>query len=244
MLLDNTKRIFLWSGPRNISTTLMYSFAQRSDCEVFDEPLYGAYLKNTHAQTYHPGAQAIMEDMECDKQKVVEMMLTIKNAEVAFFKNMTHHLMDLDKEFLKEGFNILLTRDPVEMLPSFDKVIPNPSLKDVGYHEHIELLNHLKAKQIPYVVLDAKQTLLNPQKVLKVLCEKAAIPMDINMLSWNAGPRSEDGIWANHWYDSVHKSTGFKEYQPKGTKFPNHLKELLMEAKPYYEFLVQEAIKA
>ena len=33
-------RLNVWSGPRNVSTALMYSFAQRSDTRVVDEPLY------------------------------------------------------------------------------------------------------------------------------------------------------------------------------------------------------------
>ena len=40
------KIICLWSCPRNISTALMYSFAQREDVQVFDEPLYAHYLKS------------------------------------------------------------------------------------------------------------------------------------------------------------------------------------------------------
>ncbi|MFT6967213.1 MAG: hypothetical protein ACJAT1_002442 [Marivirga sp.] len=240
--MDNTKRIFLWSGPRNISTTLMYSFAQRADTEVFDEPLYGAYLKDTSAQSYHPDAQMIMDDMECNKEKVVEMMLGPHGKKVVFFKNMTHHLMGLDKSFLRKGFNILLTRDPKEMLPSFDKVIPNPALKDVGYQEHAALLSYLKEEGIPYAVLDAKQTLLNPENVLSQLCEKAAIAFDKSMLRWPAGPRVQDGIWAQHWYDSVHSSTGFKPYQPKEKEFPQYLEDLLKESQPYYEALAKEAL--
>ena len=40
-----SKVICLWASPRNISTALMYSFAQRSDVKVLDEP-YAHYLKN------------------------------------------------------------------------------------------------------------------------------------------------------------------------------------------------------
>ena len=70
------KRICLWSGPRNISTALMYSFAQRSDTIVFDEPLYAYYLKHhPEAHGYHPGTQDILNTMENDGGKVVEMML-------------------------------------------------------------------------------------------------------------------------------------------------------------------------
>ena len=27
---------------------------------------------------------------------------------------------------------------------------------------------------------------------------------------WEAGPKPIDGVWAPWWYDSAHKSTGFK----------------------------------
>ena len=40
-------RIAMWSGPRNISTAMMYSFAAREDCDVVDEPFYAAYLTMT-----------------------------------------------------------------------------------------------------------------------------------------------------------------------------------------------------
>ena len=152
--------------------------------------------------------------------------------------------MDLDKAFLHQGFNILLTREPKEMLPSFNKVIPNPALSDVGYKAHVLLLQYLKENNIPYAVLDAKETLLNPEKVLKALCEKAGIPFTKQMLTWEKGARPEDGVWAPHWYNSVHNSTGFKSYEPKKEPFPSYLEPLLMEAKPYYDQLYQEAIKA
>ena len=57
----DSKKICLWSGPRNISTALMYSFAQRSDTKVFDEPLYAYYLANSKAKEYHPGADEVMQ---------------------------------------------------------------------------------------------------------------------------------------------------------------------------------------
>lgn len=41
--------INMWSGPRCCSTSIMYSWAQRADCNgnVLDEPLYANYLKIT-----------------------------------------------------------------------------------------------------------------------------------------------------------------------------------------------------
>ena len=64
------------------------------------------------------------------------------------------------------------------------------------------------------------------------------------MLSWPAGPKPEDGVWAKHWYDGVHVSTGFEPYRPKTEPIPERLKPLLDECLPLYERLRQHAIVA
>ena len=232
-----TKRICLWSGPRNISTTLMYSFAQRSDTNVYDEPLYAHYLNNTKAKDYHPAAQEILSTMENDGNKVIEMILGNHEKPIAFFKHMTHHLLDLDHTFMKDCINIILTRDPIEMLPSFDKVIQNPKISDVGYALHTDLVHYFEHKKIDFIVLDAKKVLLNPEKVLKKLCNRIGISFDKNMLHWQAKAKSEDGVWAQYWYENLHNSTGYLPYKPKSTSFPEHLKSLLKECLPHYEKL-------
>ena len=203
------QRIFLWSGPRNISTALMYSFAQRSDCRVVDEPLYGHYLKRSPAKDRHPSAEAIMAQMECNGERAVQNMLRLSDRKVIFFKNMTHHLNGLDLDFLRSGKNILLTRAPREMLPSFHKVIPYPTLKDVGYEDQIRLAEHLKNEDIPFRVIEGKSILNAPEDELKILCTFLEIPFEHAMLQWKAGGIPEDGPWARHWYHSVHASTGF-----------------------------------
>lgn len=239
---DNITRICLWSGPRNISTTIMYSFAQRSDCKVYDEPLYAFYLRNTDADEYHPGAEDVLNSQDNDGSKVVEMMMGNHEKPVAFFKNMTHHLLDLDKTFMKDVVNVILTRDPKEMIPSFDKVIENPSIKDIGYADHTELVEYFEKEQIPYIVLESKKVLLNPEKVLNQFCKKATIPFEESMLKWDAGARPEDGVWAKYWYGNIHKSTGFMEYKQKAEPFPEHLNDLLEECQPHYEKLEKLAL--
>lgn len=234
---NNIKRICLWSGPRNISTALMYSFAQRNDTKVFDEPLYAHYLKVTSANTYHPMAKEVLNSMEQDGDKVVKSMLEESSKPILFFKQMTHHLVNLDLGFLKNTINIILTRDPIEMLPSFMKEIDNPKMEDVGYAQHIELLNYLSSIGKAPLILDSKKVLINPEETLKKLCDKLNIPFDKNMLSWQKGPRSEDGVWAKHWYGNVHNSTGFKKYEPKTEEFPEKLLPLLKECQPHYEVL-------
>jgi hypothetical protein len=215
----------------------MYSFAQREDTSVYDEPLYGYYLNNTKADEYHPSAKEILGSMEQDGNKVVNMMMGKHDTEVVFFKNMTHHLLDLDRSFMKDTTNIILTRDPVEMLPSFAKVIDNPTIEDVGYALHIDLLNYLNELGNEPIVIDSKSILLNPEKMLTKLCNLSKIPFDNCMLNWKKGPRSEDGIWAKHWYRNIHLSNSFSKYQPKGEPFPNHLIPLLKNCLPHYERL-------
>lgn len=237
MKKDSVKRICLWSGPRNISTALMYSFAQRKDTLVVDEPLYAHYLKSTDADSYHPGAEEILGTMEQDGQKVIAKMLGPHEKEIVFFKQMTHHLVNIDYEFLKHTINIILTRDPKEMLSSYAKAIRNPSMKDVGYAAHLELYQYLESIDYPPIVLDSGKILLKPKVGLQNLCKKLNIPFLESMLSWNEGPIKEDGCWAKYWYKSVHNSTGFKPYKAKNERFPDHLNDLLSRCQPIYEQL-------
>jgi len=238
METGKTKRIFLWSGPRNISTALMYAFAQRSDTKVFDEPLYGYYLSHTEAKEYHPGSKEILETMEHDGDQVVRMMLSTQEKPVVFFKNMCHHLLDLDREFMAQGHNIILTREPVEMLSSLVEIIDNPQMNDVGYKFQVELMHDLVRRGIPVTVVDSKTILMDPSRQLELLCRKLEIPFDPGMLTWSAGSRKEDGIWAPYWYTNVHRSTGFAPYKPKEKPFPEKLRPLLGECQPYYEELM------
>ena len=223
----------------------MYSFAQRPDTVVYDEPLYAHYLSKTPAREYHPGAERVIAEMENDGEVVVrELILGKQPAPVAFFKHMTHHLVDLDWGFLEQTVNVLLTRDPVEMLPSYAAVVEAPALADVGYAAHVELLEYLEGLGQEPPVLDAKQVLLDPRGVLGELCSRIGIEFKEEMLRWAAGPRPEDGSWAEFWYANVHRSTGFAPYRSKREPFPPHLEPLLEECRPYYERLRERAILA
>ncbi|MFQ5983122.1 MAG: sulfotransferase family protein [Woeseiaceae bacterium] len=241
---DETVRICVWSGPRNISTALMYAFAQRADTTVYDEPLYAHYLVNSHARDYHPGAEEIIATMENDGEKVVaDVILGPQPTPVAFFKQMTHHLVELDRAFMKRTVNVMLTRHPRDVLPSYAEQVSKPTLADVGYQMHLDLVEYLRSLGEEPPVLDAEATLDDPRGVLEKLCVRIGIPFDTAMLSWPAGARPEDGIWARHWYAGVHRSTGFQPYEPKTEPFPEHLKALFDECMPYYDTLLREAIR-
>ena len=237
------KRICLWSGPRNVSTALMYAFAQRSDTRVADEPLYAHYLRVSGAP--HPGRNGVLAAQDGGGERVVRgVVLGPCESPVLFLKQMAHHLVDLDLQFLRETANVLLTRDPEQMLPSLVHQIPRPTLADTGLAKQCALLDMLEGWGRPAVVLDSRELLLDPAGVLEQLCLRLGLDFQPAMLAWPRGPKPYDGVWAPHWYGNVHRSTGFQPYAPKQEPFPDFLKPLLAECRPCYEKLLACALRA
>ena len=238
-------RINVWSSPRNISTAFMYSFAQRKDTTVFDEPLYAHYLTKTNTDAQHPGTAEVLDSQENDGEKVVQQLILGNHpTDIVLFKQMTHHLIHLKEDFLFKTQNILLIRDPRRIIASYAKVISNPKMHDIGIQKQYELFQQLQKGNNVAAVVDAQQLLLHPRKVLTALCENLDIPFDEKMLSWKAGARPEDGVWAKYWYANVHQSTGFQPYAEKEVVLPENLESLAKECQFYYDFLFDYAIKS
>ncbi len=238
-----TKKICLWSSPRNISTAMMYSFAQRPDTIVFDEPLYGHYLRITGVQ--HPGNGEILQSQEQDGNKVVKkIILADYEKPVSFFKQMTHHLVDLDEIFLSLVSNILFIRDPKQIISSYAQVRPDVNMQDIGIEKQWRLFEQLGKNKLKPIVLDSNEILKAPEKVLKDLCAVLHIPFYPEMLHWHAGPKKEDGVWAKYWYENVHRSTGFETQKTSSRPLPRYLEPLYNESKKYYDHLFQYSLKA
>ena len=234
-------RICLWSGPRNVSTAVMYSFRQRADTSVVDEPLYAHYLAASGVE--HPAVQDVISAQETDGDAVIQsIVLGPSPTPVRFFKHMAHHLVDLDLSFVDEIENVLLTRDPIEMLPSLVKQVPNPTLEGTSLPMQVRLFERIAASGRHPIVLDSRLLLEDPRAVLEALCRRLGIEFDERMLSWPAGPKPEDGVWAPHWYHNVHRSTGFEPYSPKTDPMPGHLIGLLEECRPLYRRLRAHAL--
>jgi len=239
-----TKRISLWSGPRNVSTALMYSFAQRADTEAYDEPLYAHYLTHETDRPSHPGESEIIGAQENDGRKVIEeLFLAPSKSPVRFFKNMAHHLVGLEWDFLGPLSNVLLTRHPKEMLMSYKNTIPEFKISDTGYPKLKRLCDTIVEMGQEPIVIDSRILLQSPKRTLEKLCHKLGIPFYESMLSWPKGPKKEDGVWGPHWYHNVHLSAGFAPYRPKTERFPNELQKLLETCLPLYEALSPWVLK-
>jgi hypothetical protein len=157
---------------------------------------------------------------------------------------MTHHLIERNYDFMLDMENVLLIRDPAEIIHSYSKVIKQPVMDDIGVEQQLELFDFLVSQDALTAVIDTNELLKNPPKVLSGLCNALGIPFDEAMLSWKPGPRPEDGTWAPYWYENVHKSTGFGPPKTKKIELKGSLQSLEKECQPYYDAIFEFAIKS
>ncbi|MEM6302193.1 MAG: HAD family hydrolase [Pseudomonadota bacterium] len=207
---DSCLRVAMWSGPRNISTAMMRSFENRSDCQVVDEPFYAAYLATTGLE--HPGFEEIVASQPTRWQTVAERLTTERPAAVYFQKHMTQHLLEgMDLSFTRELRNCFLIRDPARIILSYARVRPSFSLEELGIPQQVALFD-AECERLGEAppVLDAALTLADPERVLRRLCQLLGIEFEAGMLRWPAGPRTTDGVWSPYWYSRVLESTGFE----------------------------------
>jgi hypothetical protein len=237
---DDVKRIQCWSGPRNISTALMYSWRQRADTTVLDEPFYAHYL--TLDDRGHPGVEDTLASQSTDADEVIrDVVLGACPTPVLYIKNMAHHLKGVDRAHLAHTENILLCRDPREMIASLSVRLPNCDLYDTGLVESVELLDAVLDSGGRPFVIESQALLKDPPGVLEQVCDHIGLEFDPAVLAWEAGPKPEDGSWATYWYDNVHKSTGFSPYEHLTRPVPDNLQPVLAEAMPLYERLSEYA---
>jgi hypothetical protein len=233
-----SKVICLWASPRNISTAMMYSFAQRKETIVVDEPFYAYYLNNVNSNTLHPGKKEILKSQSSNFKKVLQELNELNNKDLLFIKNMTHHIDGQNIDFAKYWVNVILTRSPKKSIASFSKVIKNPTLQDLGYKLQYELAKEFQKNKIEFYLIQSEDLLMNPEKHLKKICNFSKIKFSKKMLSWPKGGITEDGVWAKYWYENVHNSTGFKEYNyQEEPQLPVKYNSLLKESSFYYDAL-------
>ncbi len=232
-----TLRIAMWSGPRNISTAMMRAWENRPDCVVVDEPFYAAYLARTGAE--HPGREAVIASQPTDPSDVVQALRSDDSAAVHYTKHMTHHLLeDMSLEWVAEFRNVLLIRDPAEVVASYVRARETCEPEDIGLLQQarlLEVLTEAGAEHPP--VIDAGDFLRSPETYLRWLCEWLGIDFTDRMLRWPAGLRDSDGVWAPHWYDAVARSTGFEPWRPRSVELNEHDAAVAAACRPTYDAL-------
>ena len=232
-------RIAMWSGPRNISTAMMRSWGNRPDTAVVDEPLYAHYLAATGRA--HPGAAEVIAAGPADVSRAVAALLgPVPGGKPVFYqKHMAHHLLpDMNRGWLRRLTHCFLIRDPEEVVRSLAKHVPDAVLADTGYVQQAEIFDLVRhwTGRLPLVV-DARDVLTDPKRMLTMLCEAVGVEFTDRMLSWEKGLRETDGVWAKYWYKEVETTTSFRPYTPKDEPVPPQMRGLLEECRPYYDRL-------
>jgi hypothetical protein len=242
-----TLRIAMWSGPRNISTAMMRAFENRPDTAVVDEPFYAAYLAATGLD--HPMREAVLASQPTDWTTVAAAMAGEgpDGAAVFYQKHMTHHMLPgVDLGWTGACVNAFLIRDPAAVLASYVRKRGEVTLADIGVERQGELFDREcdRLGHSPPVV-EGADVLADPEGTLTALCAALGIPFSDRMLSWPAGPRDSDGVWAPAWYDAVERSTGFGPPSTESTPdLPGDLRRIADQARPLYERLVAHKLVA
>ncbi len=228
-----TIRVAMWSGPRNISTAMMRAWENRPDTVVVDEPLYAAYLVRTGLD--HPGRNEVIASQPTDPDEVVKMLTSDDSAPVHYAKHMTHHLAeDMSMDWVAQFRNVLLIRDPTEVVASYVRSRESCEPEDIGLLQQARLYDVLPAGS---PVIDATDFLRDPETHLRWLCDWLDIPFTERMLSWPEGLRDSDGVWAPHWYDAVARSTGFEPWRSREIELSPHDAAVAGACRPAYELL-------
>ena len=228
-------RLAMWSGPRNISTALMRSWENRPDCRVVDEPLYAYYLEQTGLD--HPVREQVIAAGQPDWQVVVDELTAPGPAAggIYYQKHMTHHLIpQLPRGWIGSLTNVLLIRDPAEVVASYVRSRSDVVAEDIGLVQQTELYDQLGG-DVP--VMDSADFLRDPEAYLRWLCSYADVPFTDRMLHWPAGPRDSDGVWAPYWYDAVVASTGFEPYRARAVSLSGAALAAVERSRPHYERL-------
>jgi hypothetical protein len=231
-------RLAMWSGPRNISTALLRSWENRPDTRVVDEPLYAYYLNETGLN--HPGRDEVIAAGETSWPVVVDE-LTAPVGGVYYQKHMTHHLIaQLPRDWILSLTNVLLIRDPAEVVASYVHSRTDVVAEDIGLVQQNELYDQI-GTDVP--VIDAADFLRNPEAYLRWLCDYVDVDFTDRMLHWPPGPRDSDGIWAPYWYDAVLASTGFEPYRPRDIELAGAGLEAAQRSHPYYDRLHEARLR-
>jgi len=226
-------RIAMWSGPRNISTAMMRSWENRPDTVVVDEPFYAAYLQETGLD--HPGREEVIASQPTDPVEVVRRLGADDSAPVHYAKHMTHHILRAwPLDWVGDFRNVLLIRDPAEVVASYVRSRESCEPEDIGLLQQVRLLDALPEEP---PIIDAGDFLRDPETHLRWLCDWLGIDFTDRMLSWPAGPRESDGVWAPYWYGAVVRSTGFEAWRPRSIELNEHDAAVAQSCRRAYDTL-------
>ncbi|UWQ22177.1 sulfotransferase [Jannaschia sp. W003] len=228
-------KIAAWSGPRNLSTAMMYAFAARGDTEALDEPFYAAFL--AHSGLRHPMHEAVVRSQPADPEAVAAALAAGGALPHRYAKLMAHHMEGMPLGWAGDWAHVHLIRHPARVIASYEAKREGPTEADLGFAAQATLHDRLGG-----VIVDTSALREDPEGMLRTLCAALGLEWTDRMLGWEAGPKPFDGAWAPHWYGAVHRSTGFAGAE--GPLPAVERRDLLDACLPFYEAMRSRALVA
>jgi|TARA_B110000444_G_scaffold45720_1_gene41639 hypothetical protein len=241
--MNEPKIIHAISGPRNISTALMYSFAQRPNCVVIDEPFYASFLKRTGLK--HPGREETLNSYPNSPDGAIERIhefLCSSGTQEIYLKNMAQHMIDVPWQWASNAVHIFWIRHPRKVIRSFAKVLPDLTISDIGIVEQIDQWRSIQNLPGRKIIVDSDEMLSAPNKTFPSICDALGIPFYPEMLSWPRGEKVYDGTWWPHWYSNVHKTAAFGKGTELGPSLSPKYSDIEIKAIPFYNELYRDRI--
>lgn len=235
--MKGAMKIVAWSGPRNLSTAMMYAFGNRPDFEVMDEPFYAAYLAATGID--HPMRVEILASQPTDPAEVARRCAASSTPPRAhsYQKHMAHHMVPgMPLGWSDGAVHLHLIRHPARVIASYGAKRSEITEADIGFAAQAALYDRVGG-----LVIDTADLRRDPRATLGRLCAEAGLDWSDAMLAWPAGGHASDGVWAAHWYEAVHRSTGFAG--PEGPLPTVDRDDLLAAALPFYRAMSSRALR-
>ena len=234
----------MWSGPRNLSTAMMYAFGSRPDFDIIDEPFYAAYLHKTGIN--HPMRDKIIASQQIDPVGVIDDLVNKKYQVKShrYQKHMTQHVLEgFDLTWMNELTNVFLIRHPARVIKSFGAKLNNATIDDIGFKQQLKLFNYVSEMGHRPLVIDSFDIRKDPRSALECLCNEVGLEFILDMLSWPKGGHKSDGVWAKHWYGAVHLSEGFSEEEKDLPSLGALQTDISRKALPFYHALEEHKLK-
>ena len=188
-----------------------------------------------------------MQSQPIHRSEVISGLVADEPAPIYYQKHMTHHMpADCDLSWAVAMHHVFLIRDPAAVIASYLNKMPTVTADDIGIVRQWELyqtITELTGKSP--TVIDSADVLSAPAALLSKLCAVLDVPwQEHEMITWPSGPRISDGVWAQHWYQSVWASTGFSAPTAQAINLSGAAQSLAQNMRPYYQALAINRLTA
>ncbi|XP_071947136.1 uncharacterized protein [Antedon mediterranea] len=202
---NNPVRVMMWSTPRSLSTAIARSIVMLEEAQVFNE-MYSAVFNFRKESNQFPISSSF--SYEWAKSELEKDYL---GKHVIFGKDFAHAVRG-NMDLLPSGFtHTFLIRNPKKVVTSLNRVIKKSyvlSLTGGSIGKHYDDMILCKEMWDLYVyardtlhqnpiVIDADDFLKDPEAMMKLYCDKTAIPFRKTMLKWQP-----TNIWRINWRSS------------------------------------------